>query len=70
MGTSNHRGYANLEINGNSMEGNYFNDPSNNKNWGKLNLKKLLNHKCIVEVHLIIQNELLKLQSNVTLLDI
>ena len=42
MGTSNHRGYANLEINGNSMEGNYFNDPSNNKNWGKLNLKKVI----------------------------
>ena len=69
MGTSNHRGYANLEINGNSMEGNYFNDPSNN-NWGKLNLKKLLNHKCIVEVHLIIRFSCCKFNNYVTLLDI
>lgn len=41
MGTSNHRGYANLEIDENSMEGNYFNDPANNKNWGKMKLEKV-----------------------------
>lgn len=42
MGTSNHRGYANLKINGKSMEGNYFNDPANNKNWGKMKLEKVV----------------------------
>lgn len=39
-GTSNHRGYTSLEINDDSMEGNYFNDPTNNKNHGKLTLLK------------------------------
>ena len=47
MGTSNHRGYANLEINGNSMEEIILMILLIIKNWGKLNLKKLLNHKCI-----------------------
>ncbi|MFB9860605.1 hypothetical protein ACFPFV_04150 [Salinicoccus siamensis] len=40
IGTSNHRGYASLEINEDSMEGHYFNDPTNNKNHGKLTLSK------------------------------
>lgn len=40
VGTSNHRGYARLEINKDSMEGNYFNDPTNNKNHGKVTLLK------------------------------
>lgn len=35
---SNHRGYGNLEIIDNSMSGNYFNDPTNNANHGKLTL--------------------------------
>lgn len=38
---SNHRGYANLEISDNVIKGNYFNDPTNNPNHGKLHLKKL-----------------------------
>ncbi|HHW6793262.1 TPA: hypothetical protein ACU2YK_002666 [Staphylococcus aureus] len=41
LGTSNHRGYANLEIYENAMEGNYFNDPINNDNWGKMKLEKV-----------------------------
>lgn len=40
MCTKNHRGYASLKINGDSMSGNYFNDPTNNHNHGKLNLSK------------------------------
>ncbi|GAF21003.1 hypothetical protein JCM19047_670 [Bacillus sp. JCM 19047] len=40
IGTSNHRGYASLEINSDSMEGNYFNDPTNNQNHGELTLLK------------------------------
>ncbi|MDN6842637.1 MAG: hypothetical protein L0L94_09925, partial [Staphylococcus equorum] len=40
MGTSNHKGYANLEIKRDSMEGNYFNDPTNNENFGKMKLLK------------------------------
>lgn len=39
---SNHRGYANLEISDNIIKGNYFNDPTNNKNHGKLHLKKVV----------------------------
>lgn len=39
-GTSNHRGYANLEIIENVAKGNYFNDPTNNSNHGKLKLEK------------------------------
>ncbi|MBV5222523.1 Cap15 family CBASS effector [Staphylococcus hominis] len=41
LGTSNHRGYANLKIKGDLMEGKYFNDPTNNQNWGKMKLKKV-----------------------------
>lgn len=37
-GMSNHRGYAQLQIIGKSMTGYYFNDPTNNKNHGKLTL--------------------------------
>lgn len=40
MGTSNHRGYADLEINEDVMEGSYFNNPANNKNFGYMKLKK------------------------------
>lgn len=40
ISTSNHRGYTSLEIKENSMEGNYFNDPTNNQNHGKLKLLK------------------------------
>ena len=40
ISTSNHRGYTSLEINEDSMEGNYFNDPTNNENHGKLILWK------------------------------
>lgn len=39
-GTKNHRGYANLEITEDVMKGNYFNDPTNNPNHGKLKLDK------------------------------
>ena len=41
LGTSIHRGYANLKIKGDLMEGKYFNDPTNNQNWGKMKLKKV-----------------------------
>jgi len=37
---SNHRGYGSLEINNNKMRGIYFNNPTNNKNHGYLNLSK------------------------------
>ncbi|GEL76666.1 Cap15 family CBASS effector [Tenuibacillus multivorans] len=39
-GMSNHRGYGRLQIIDDSMTGYYFNDPTNNKNHGKLILSK------------------------------
>ncbi|UOQ83978.1 Cap15 family CBASS effector [Gracilibacillus salinarum] len=39
-GMSNHRGYGHLQIINGSMTGHYFNDPTNNKNHGKLTLSK------------------------------
>jgi len=39
-GMSNHRGYGVVTIDNNVMLGNYFNDPTNNQNHGKLELTK------------------------------
>ncbi|MBX0359164.1 hypothetical protein [Halobacillus sp. Nhm2S1] len=39
-GMSNHRGYGRLEITNDKLDGRYFNDPTNNKNHGALQLTK------------------------------